>query len=582
MNSKAYTDFNDLHVVCGLEEVSKQINSAISSLQFSPEPPINEAHNFQGQTLDEIESNAVCEGVQGSISQENDAPAENKQKPEINEVLLQGYLNRYFLVEGKTEIWDSEQKTVMKKTAFIALISQKYFKLWSSKRQVISQDVFRNHMDEANAATIQELLDNFVVLAGTQESWNINRRERWLNKAIKEAYPNIYDLWFKSPVRKQIYHRNLIFDPTCSHDLDENYINMFNGLPLDVLRDANGAQISVQDAAKMCPGIISLIHHLCSHEKEAVMFLLKWLAYPLQNMGGKMATCVLMHGDTQGAGKSLLFGKIFKKIYGDYHTTVGQQQLDSNYNEWIENKLFGLFEEIVDNKKKHNVMGMIKHLITGETLYVSKKFVSGWEMDNHLNTVFLSNNTQPLPIEEKDRRFLVLNPTKALEGKLYEAVMQEINSEGIRAFFTVLMGMDLGDFNGHTKPPMTKAKKALIDYSRPGFDTFYTDWKNGETKYPFISCKSEQLYQAFIQWTKKTGEHPISMKRFIGEGRKHGFIPSEKAKHWKGMKKSGQNKIIIIGVKPDDKKEQDWLGLQVEEFQDSLDGIPEVTGYGNN
>ena len=74
-------------------------------------------------------------------------------------------------------------------------------------------------------------------------------------------------------------------------------------------------------------------------------------------------------------------------------------------------------------------MGMIKHLITGETLYVSKKFVSGWEMDNHLNTVFLSNNTQPLPIEEKDRRFLVLNPTKALEGKLYEAVMQEINSE---------------------------------------------------------------------------------------------------------------------------------------------------------
>ena len=184
MNSKAYTDFNDLHVVCGLEEVSKQINSAISSLQFSPEPPINEAHNFQGQTLDEMESNAVCEGVQGSISQENDAPAENKQKPEINEVLLQGYLNRYFLVEGKTEIWDSEQKTVMKKTAFIALISQKYFKLWSAKRQVISQDVFRNHMDEANAATIQELLDNFVILAGTQESWNINRRERWLNKAI--------------------------------------------------------------------------------------------------------------------------------------------------------------------------------------------------------------------------------------------------------------------------------------------------------------------------------------------------------------------------------------------------------------
>lgn len=582
MNSKVFTDFNDLHITCGLDEVGKQIRSAISSVQISPAPPINEAHNFQGQTLVEMESNAVFEGVQGSISLENNTLADTKQKTEINEVLLQGYLNRYFLVEGKTEIWDQEQKTVMKKTAFIALIRQKYFKLWSAKRQVISQDVFRNHMEEANAATIQELLDNFVILAGTQESWNINRRERWLNKAIKEAYPNIYDLWFKSPVRRQIYHRNLVFDPTCSHDLDENYINMFNGLPLDVLRDEGGSQISVNDAAKRCPGIMTLVQHLCGYEKEAVIFLMKWLAYPLQNPGGKMATCVLMHGDTEGAGKSMLFGTIMKKIYGEYHTIVGQQQLDSNYNEWIENKLFGLFEEIVDNKKKHNVMGMIKHLITGETLYVSKKFVSGWEMDNHLNTVFLSNNTQPLPIAEKDRRFLVLNPTKTLEGKLHETVLQEINSEGIRAFYTVLMGMDLNNFNGHTKPPMTSAKKALIDYSRPGFDTFYTEWKNGETKYPVVSCRSEQLYQAFLQWTKKSGEHPISLKRFIGEGRKHGFIPSEKPKHWKGKMKSGQNKIIIIGEKPSDQNEQNWLGLQVEEFQDSLDGTPEVLGNGYN
>ncbi len=581
MNSKVYTDFNDLHVSCGLGEVGRQINSAISTLSLSPRPLEESTHNLQDQMHSHVvaieKSDAAKNGVQGSISVEN---SNKNVKPDHNEVLLHGYLNRYLLIEGKTEIWDSEQKTSMKKTAFIALISQQYYKLWSASRKTISQEIFRSNLEQAQQATIQELLDNFVILAGTQESWNINRRERWINKAIKEAYPNIYDLWFKSPARKQIYHRNLIFDPTCSHDLDESYINMFDGLPLDVLRDEDGVQLSVEESVKRCPAIIKLVNHLCSYEKDAVLYLMKWLAYPLQNLGGKMATCILMHGDIEGAGKSLLFGKIFKKIYGPYHTTVGQQQLDSNYNEWIENKLFGLFEEIVDNKKKHNVMGMIKHLITGETLYVSKKFVSGWEMDNHLNTVFLSNNTQPLPISEKDRRFLVLNPTKALEGEFHENVMNEINAEGIRAFYTALVGMDLKDFNGHTKPPMTIAKKALIDYSRAGFDTFYTEWKNGETKYPFISCRSEQLYQAFTQWTKKTGEHLISMKRFIGEGRKHGFIPGDKAEHWKGKMRSGQNKIIVIGVKPVDEKKQEWLGLQIEQFQDSLDGVPEVIGNG--
>lgn len=46
-----------------------------------------------------------------------------------------------------------------------------------------------------------------------------------------------------------------------------------------------------------------------------------------------------------------------KKIYGEYHTTVGQAQLDNQYNEWIENKLFGVFEEIVDNKKNITLWG---------------------------------------------------------------------------------------------------------------------------------------------------------------------------------------------------------------------------------
>lgn len=46
MNSKVYTDFNDLHVACGLEEVGNQIRLAISSVEVSPEPPKSATHNF--------------------------------------------------------------------------------------------------------------------------------------------------------------------------------------------------------------------------------------------------------------------------------------------------------------------------------------------------------------------------------------------------------------------------------------------------------------------------------------------------------------------------------------------------------
>lgn len=576
---KPPSDFNDLHVLSGLGEVRRQIETAISSSDFastvSPHPSVLADQNL-GQisenqsNIDNYESGeqkslAVNTGNGGDISTENGAVPENIQK----------FVDRYFLIEGKTDIWDDFDKIVMKKNALVALIGQKLYKQWLECKKVINKADFAR-VNSVGGITIQDLLDNFVVLANSDEAWNLVDREIWLIKHIRNAYPNIFDLWFKSADRKMIPRQNLIFDPKQEHDHDENYINIYHGLNIEVMRDSYGEQLSRPEIFADCQGIITLLHDLCDREQVAVDFLLKWLAFPLQNIGAKMATCVLMHGHIHGSGKSLMFVTIMKKIYGEYHTTVGQAQLDNQYNEWIENKLFGVFEEIVDNKKKHNVMGMIKHLITGETLYVSKKFVSGWEMNNHLNTVFLSNNTQPLPIEEKDRRFLVLNPNKDLSGPLHEKVMQEIKTNGVQAFYTYLMNLDLSDFHEHIKPPMTIAKKTMIDYSRAGFDTFYHDWINGDTKFPYVSCKSEQLYQAFGKWTRNTGEHQISMKRFIIEGKKHGIVPSDRAKHWKGKRSSGQNKIIIIGEKPSNEQEQLWLGLHIEQFQDSLDGVNDV------
>ncbi|MBP4772798.1 hypothetical protein ITD52_17715 [Acinetobacter baumannii] len=569
------SDFNDLHLMFGLEEVKAQIVQAINtSIPFPPEPPkTNKPIHSEGEIeknshVPMVEENLVAgeSGQGGDISIENDAVPESIQK----------FIDRYYLIEAKTDVWDNFDKVVIKKNAFTALLGQKQYKLWLDHKKVIPKSEFEHNVNVATNLTIQELLDNFVVLANSEEAWNLVERRTWLIKHIRIAYPNIFDLWFKSPARKIIPRQNLIFDPKQEHDHDENYINIYRGLNIDVMRDQHGEQLTRAEVYEDCKGIMTLINDLCDGEKEAVLFLLKWLAFPLQNIGAKKATCVLMHGHIHGSGKSLMFVSIMKKIYGEYHTTVGQAQLDNQYNEWIENKLFGVFEEIVDNKKKHNVMGMIKHLITGETLYVSKKFVSGWEMNNHLNTVFLSNNTQPLPIEEKDRRFLVLNPCKDLDGPLHERVMQELKTNGVQAFYTYLMGLDLTDFHEHVKPPMTIAKRTMIDYSRAGFDTFYHEWKNGDTKYPYISCKSEQLYKAFGQWSRTTGEHQISMKRFIIEGKKHGIVPSDKAKHWKGKRSSGQNKVIIIGEKPKDEQEQLWLGLQIEQFQDSLDGVNDV------
>lgn len=533
------SDFNDLHLLAGLYVVREQIEKAIA--EATPTPKKITAIATAEPT---IKDDAIIQSV------------------------LEQYINRYRLVEGKTDIWDIEDAEIIKHRAFVQLIGKEYFKAWNNQKQIIS----KVDLNQAQYEKAKNLFDNFVILEGTDTAWDIQKRKIWQVNHIKIAFPHPYHIWFNSQNRKQIPRENLIFDPKNQHQDDPLYINLYQGLGIETLKNELGEPLIQEQCFKKCQGIISLIHHLCEYEKEAIIFLLKWLAYPLQNQGAKMATCVLMHGNVQGAGKSLLFGNIMKNIYGEYHATVGQQQLDSNYNDWIENKLFAVFEEIVDNKKKHNVMGMIKHLITGETIYISKKFISGWEMDNYLNSVFLSNNTQPLPIEEKDRRFLILNPSRALTGELYQKVIDEIDSDGIPAFYSYLMQIDLKDFKAHAKPPMTKAKQNLIDYSRNSSDTFYHDWKNGDLKYPFCCCLPMDLYEAYKQWAKQAGEHVISQKRFAIEGYKHGIHSTERSERWQGNRIRGMNKIIMVMPRPNNEPFSNWVGLQIEQFNDTLKG----------
>jgi len=69
-------------------------------------------------------------------------------------------------------------------------------------------------------------------------------------------------------------------------------------------------------------------------------WVLRWMAYPLQHPGAKMASAIIMHGP-QGTGKSTVW-QCLAKIYGD------QRGLEDRFNsDWVDSKLFILAEEVV-------------------------------------------------------------------------------------------------------------------------------------------------------------------------------------------------------------------------------------------
>lgn len=594
-SSKQPSDFNDLHVLAGLSEVRRQIVGKIESSDFATPPPRTPPAQAC-QSLGAVSQNGAKCGNQ--VIDNNDdfeldfAPPMNeppksgepdqKGKGEIieferPEFSLEKCLARFMLVEGKTDIWDDYKKKVIKSLAFTKMVGKLVAGRWQAHahRKMIDADALKKQIDDQNASDATDLLGRFVHLEGTLESWDTINRERIKNIAIKEAYPNHYDIWAKSPHRRMIRHVDLVFDPTNS--TKEHQINIFTGLEVSALTDPDlpDQLLSVKTAYEKAKSFIDLLRHLCGEEKAAFGWLLRWLAYPLQHKGAKMATSVLMHGNIHGAGKSLFFGGVMEKIYTRYHKTLDQRDLESQYNDWAEQVLFLLFEEISNNKTKHGMMGFIKHLITGSTLSIHQKFLASMRQANHMNCVFLSNHTQPLPIEENDRRFLVLYPKSTLPAELLERLTRDLESkEAIEAFYTVLLQADLTGFDAHTKPPMTEAKRDIIEYTKAGYDTFVTQWIAGDTDYPYVSCTVMQLYDAYQRWSKKTNEHVVSLKRFMGEAKKYGVVSTPDQKHWKRPKKrgKGQTKVIIIGDIPTTVSLQDWLGEQIDKFDMSFDG----------
>lgn len=589
MSSSVFTDFNDLHIVGGLGEVGRQITSAISAFLNSPTPPLNATNNFKGLSPN-LDENLVADFEEGAgISYGNDESIQT-EKPEISaDEQMDKWLARFCLIEGETNVWDDYGKKIWKKTAFQTMLGgKKVFDKWNAhpKRKTISSDDANGRATGESQLKAKEMIERFIMLEGKKACWDTFRRDLVGTDVMKDNWAGAYDMWAKSDKKRMIWHEDLVFVP--SMHIRDGQINTYDGMEISPIMDDQNQIIHQSESLKSCEPIINLVKFLCEKEDAACQWLLKWLAYPLQHPGAKMNTSVLLCSAVQGSGKSLFFEKIMTRIYGEkYSVTLGQNGLESIYTDWAERKLYCLFEEIFNNKSKFGMMGLIKHMITGEKIRIEKKFMSGYSQNNHINCVFLSNEVQPLAIEERDRRFLVLEPNHKLGDDLKKQIEQclEPDSDAISAFYTYLLALDLTDFTPYTEPPMTKAKQKIIQFGLPGWKLFLDDWRGGFLEYPFVCCLSDDLYSAYRDWCHKNGEKTIASNKFLNliaservVAKAHGRIYEDiiTGVGYQEKRKEVQRRMIITCNQPKDEKQADWLSSQVKQFRDKLKGDHDV------
>lgn len=358
--------------------------------------------------------------------------------------------------------------------------------------------------DLKSMITIDEAADRFAMVYGGKGTMFDNQEHILVPKAdVLDILPE-HGWRDMRAVKKVVRLEEVGFDPSGTDPRIK--CNLWGGWPTVA-------------KAGICSNLLELLEYLCSTEDEpweTYQWVLKWLAYPIQHPGAKMRTALIFHGP-QGTGKNLFFESIMA-IYGEYGRIVDQSAIEDKFNDWASKKLFLIADEVVARTELFHIKNKLKCFVTGEWIRINPKNVSAHDERNHVNLVFLSNESQPLVLEKDDRRYAVIHTPEKLPETFYHTIRDEIKGGGIAALHHYLLNLDLTGFDEHSKPPVTKAKTDLIEVSMDSISSFINDWTAGEiSKAPCCPCLGTHLYSTYRRYCDRVGEtRPRILRQFIG------------------------------------------------------------------
>lgn len=342
-------------------------------------------------------------------------------------------------------------------------------------------------------------LDRFTLIYGTTTVWDEQEQIILALQAMKAAYGKTVDWWLASSERRMVPQANVVFDPTGKIAQPETHVNLFRGLTLDVEKPGDATLI------------IKHLHNLCGEDDGLFHWVACWLALPLQRLGTKMRTSLIIHGRMEGTGKSFMMD-IMRAIYGEYSRTITQSQLQDQFNGWQSGMLFCVAEEVVGASERRNLKNLIQNIITNPVVQINEKNLPLREEASYANFVFLSNEQIPMLLNDTDRRYTVIQVEQYRDQQYFNDLGKCIDEGGAEAFYRWLMAYDVGDFTPFTRPFETRARKHLITLGMSADQRFLLFWKEGLTPLPFVTATARDLYAAFQAWCRVNGE------RFVPSG----------------------------------------------------------------
>lgn len=252
-------------------------------------------------------------------------------------------------------------------------------------------------------------------------------RKVWLRKGkSQEAYSEAR-VWFEHAARRT--YEGVVFLP--GKPAPAGYYNLWQGWPYEADASAGTCKLFLEHIRE----------NVCQGDPERTRWVLSFLADVVQYPDRKLGVSLVLQGE-QGTGKSTI-GDVMGRLLGAHSTMVDQERhIVGHFNAHLETCLLLRAEEATWAGDKA-AAGVLKSLITGESLMIERKGHEPVAVRNYCRVLFSSNSDWVVPAGTNDRRFTVLEVAqhRMQDHRFFAALWAELEANdggGFRALMAYL------------------------------------------------------------------------------------------------------------------------------------------------
>lgn len=260
---------------------------------------------------------------------------------------------------------------------------------------------------------------------------------------------------------------------------------------------------SVKPAAGDVAAFLALVDRVFG---EHAGHALSYFAHLHQKPWVKITHGILVQSK-QGLGKGSLFNILSGVLGRSNCQTVDNNVFDDGYWARMAKRVLLLINE-VQAEDKVGVYNALKSVMADEDFDAKEKYVKARRLMSPRGVLVFSNKPVPMKIEDDDRRFYVLrrlDVPPAPEGSF--APFFSPSQEFLAAIAHFLSNYDISAFDPKATPPMTDAKRALIDASHSRLEEIVRDAveaQEGPFRFPVVGNRWIEgwLSERLSGWTR--------------------------------------------------------------------------------